>query len=1202
MRKISIIILFLLFSSIVFAQEDEYNDRFIPECICENEEEAARRSITLEPGFETTGCTTFTIKIDPDLPWDNGNPVSDGEFNMNYVRTFQPNGNDATSDIPEHGDILKEDWIESITYFDGLGRPIQKVDVQASPYGFDIIQPIIYDDYGRVKEEYLPFTISQTGENGPGGYRSNPITEQQGFYSNYFPQDDTFAFSNKAFDGSPLNRVVKQSAPGFVWDLDNGANVNFNYSSNIDGEVPLFEVLGDKLYRSGNYVVNTLYKNTVTDENGNSNIEYKNYQGQVVLKQGEEQAKTFYIYDDFGLLRFVIPPLAFVAVGSESGEIGDYTQTEMDALCYYYEYDARKRMIKKKLPGAEMVCMAYNERDLLVASQDGNQREKEQWMFTQYDVFNRPIITGVHTNSNDLVGINGDIEVENLFEEFDLQFENGYSNDAFPDLDSQDTIFTITYYDNYDALSLAKFDDYDYRFKPNPDLFLHLEGNGESSKTKGMPTISYTKVLLANGETVADEELLSVTYYNIYGQPIQMINDNHLGGKDIISSKVNFTGDVLQTVERHIANGEEIEIIQNFTYDHGKRLLKATHQINEEDEVVVSIQKYNELGQLSNKKLHGALQQIDYKYNIRGWLTGINKPNSLGNDLFAMQLDYETGSIPQFNGNISSVFWSSEYYNDLKQYQFEYDALNRLTVADYTVDAAYSTSYFYDKNGNINNLSRNGKVDNIVGAIDSLYYAYNGNQLKRVSDFATGDYNQFGFNENGETNTIDYDYDANGNMKWDKNNGITGISYNHLNLPTQISIERDENKQIKYIYTATGSKLRKQTLGNAAENITTDYVGAFVYETTEGLELQFIQTSEGRIVPNENGGFDYEYALKDHLGNTRVMFNEAGEVLQDQSYYPFGMSMGEELTYQNTDDSPKNKYLYNGKELQTDFDLGWYDYGARFYDPAIGRWHVVDPLAEEFPSWTPYHYVHNNPIVLIDPTGMAATKYEDENKNLLLETNDGSDAVVTVTDDKRAGFDAAVKGTKNTDDAAWNNSMKKYALGFELSGAQEGLLSSMNSDWSRRAAVDYWKTGDAGAGIGFAFKEALSQWTNPELVVTGLTAGLGGLGAMSRTARGFKSFSSFKKTMGSAGKGKAWHHIVEQNPANIAKFGPKSIHNTKNVISLPHGKGSIHSKISGHYSSKQPFTNGKTVRQWLNTKDYNYQYNYGMKKLNEFGR
>jgi RHS repeat-associated protein len=206
-------------------------------------------------------------------------------------------------------------------------------------------------------------------------------------------------------------------------------------------------------------------------------------------------------------------------------------------------------------------------------------------------------------------------------------------------------------------------------------------------------------------------------------------------------------------------------------------------------------------------------------------------------------------------------------------------------------------------------------------------------------------------------------------MYRDKNKGIDLITYNHLNLPTTIVFNHNlpEEKSIGYIYTANGSKLRKYTNDASKESITTDYIGAFVYENNE---LQFIQTAEGRLVPNENGGFHYEYALKDHLGNTRVMFDETGQVLQDQSYYPFGMSMGEELTFNMPSELPDNKYLFNGKELQSDFELGWYDYGARFYDPVLGRWQVVDPMTDSAYSWTPYRYAFNNPGKFIDPNGM----------------------------------------------------------------------------------------------------------------------------------------------------------------------------------------------------------------------------------------
>ncbi len=133
-------------------------------------------------------------------------------------------------------------------------------------------------------------------------------------------------------------------------------------------------------------------------------------------------------------------------------------------------------------------------------------------------------------------------------------------------------------------------------------------------------------------------------------------------------------------------------------------------------------------------------------------------------------------------------------------------------------------------------------------------------------------------------------------------------------------------------------------------------------------------TPEGRIV---NSGDDYspslswEYDLKDHLGNVRVVVSPAAQagyanVLQQTHYYPFGMRMSEISTSTGT----SNRYLYNGKELQTDFGLNWYDYGARMYDPSLGRWHSVDPMAELYDSYSPYNFALNNPVSFLDPNGM----------------------------------------------------------------------------------------------------------------------------------------------------------------------------------------------------------------------------------------
>ena len=93
------------------------------------------------------------------------------------------------------------------------------------------------------------------------------------------------------------------------------------------------------------------------------------------------------------------------------------------------------------------------------------------------------------------------------------------------------------------------------------------------------------------------------------------------------------------------------------------------------------------------------------------------------------------------------------------------------------------------------------------------------------------------------------------------------------------------------------------------------------------------------------------------------------EITQETHYYPFGMEQNGNWYATVT---PDNNYLYNGKELNRDFDINLYEYGARWYDPALGRWTSVDPLAEVYYSYSPYNYVLNHPTGMIDPNGMFA--------------------------------------------------------------------------------------------------------------------------------------------------------------------------------------------------------------------------------------
>ncbi len=184
------------------------------------------------------------------------------------------------------------------------------------------------------------------------------------------------------------------------------------------------------------------------------------------------------------------------------------------------------------------------------------------------------------------------------------------------------------------------------------------------------------------------------------------------------------------------------------------------------------------------------------------------------------------------------------------------------------------------------------------------------------------------------------------------------MAYNHLNLPTNINANGAVST---HTYSGNGEKLKKSVSGSATLN--NEYISGIHYE---GGVLQFVNTGEGRVRRTGTNTYKYEYLLTDHLGNGRVYFeidgSNAAVKIQELDYYPFGKEIDRLVP------SPKNLYTYNGKEKQEHEKL--LDYGARFYDPVIGRWHVIDPMADKMRRHSPYNYAFDNPVRFIDPDGM----------------------------------------------------------------------------------------------------------------------------------------------------------------------------------------------------------------------------------------
>ncbi len=875
-----------------------------------------------------------------------------------------------------------------VTYYDGLGRKEQINNFRASGDGSkDIITSTSYDEFGRTDKQYLPFASANNA-----GYDNDPVNPTN--WSNYYEStDDDYAYSQTIYEPSPLNRVYKQASPGFNWRSGSDHEVKIEYGTNtVAGEVKYFYVNSSgALVKGTDYSTGTLYKTTTWDENSvdweefeefqvspNYSIsrteEFKDELGRVILTITYDETtahSTYYVYDDFGLLRFVLPPKATAD--------GAVSSTELDQLCYQYKYDGRKRLIEKKLPGAGWEYMVYDKRDRLVLTQSSTQKAAGYWVFTKYDSYDRPILEGKYETGSSTTRstLQAALNAESVMYESSGSAVLGYSNNAYPRISDESKYLSAIYYDSYTTPST-----WGYSYSQV------YTDHAQTNNVKGLVTGLRTRVLGTS------TWLYTVNYYDKYGRLLQQYQKNPDGGVNRTSTAYNFTNQPIkqQVYHKKTSGSTAITTEEEYSYDHMGRPLTTTHSYNGGTTVAIAQNTYDEIGRLQRKELNNGYQDIDYTYNVRGWLTKINDPdvNYSSAKLFAEELYYNaTGELvnlddhAQHNGNIAGIRWRNNN-STRAAYAYTYDGLNRLKKGDYgsatsgntnvSNTGAYDlTSVSYDMNGNIASIYRNNSSGSVKDDILFNYESYS-NKIGSLAGIADGYlFGQADF----------FEYDTNGNLINDDLRGCAIEYFDELNLPKKYT---QGTNYAQYEYDADGTKWSK-TVVKGAPPSTTEYYGNFIYQ--DGV-LDKVLTSEGYYQANK-----YHYFLKDHLGNTRmvVSYSPTGStptIEQETEYYPFGSMFAD-----NSLD--KNKYLYNGKELQDEFFEN-YDYGARFYDPQIGRWHVVDPLTEKYYSLSPYNYVGNNPISRIDPNGMDWYSFSDSEGLIHYVYQDGSAATIEIGD------------------------------------------------------------------------------------------------------------------------------------------------------------------------------------------------------------
>ncbi len=492
------------------------------------------------------------------------------------------------------GNLSDLPYRTQVQYYDGLGRLSQFIGLAQTPAFNDLVTVRIYDQYGREPMKYLPYCNTTNG-----AYTDNPEIEQGAFYQN---PPAGIASSSKPFAKSVLknsldSRALKQGAPGEAWQPIDPYDPAYDPESpqtesvvgvetilNSENSVREWVFQNNQISSPQYFPAGVLEKTITTDEDGNQTIQYVDALGHVLLKRAELEsniwADTYYIYDVHSNLRIVLPPMATDALA----QLNWIPTTEvLKHWAFTYEYDGRNRMIAKQVPGADTVYMVYDQWDRLVLTQDGNQRANDKWLFTKYDALNRPIITGIMTETDPIATVRGTVAaVTERYDTLNTSLSHGYSNDSYPSISGAD-ILTVTYYDNYDFMNISGewpsgsnpgFDYFDELLEETVNSYTYEQDTTENTAVKGQVTGSKTRNLQTSGF------INTVTYYDKKYRVIQTISTNVKGGYDRVSNLYDFIGQVLQSKTVHYDSDTDSspqEITRRFEYDHGGRLSRNCH-------------------------------------------------------------------------------------------------------------------------------------------------------------------------------------------------------------------------------------------------------------------------------------------------------------------------------------------------------------------------------------------------------------------------------------------------------------------------------------------------------------------------------------------------------------------------------------------------------------------------------------------------
>jgi RHS repeat-associated protein len=793
--------------------------------------------------------------------------------NVNYIRTW-----DVKVPVMDVNTLQISTSIDTANiatkYIDGLGRDLQTVQKRFTPQGYDLVSPIYYDDGGRVTYSFLFFAsrvVNGSEITNDGSFKMNPFQQDSVFSKSQFT-GDTYYYSQTNYEASSLNRPVISFSAGNSW-IGAGKGVGNQYlvsQSSDSVRVWLIDTtVGSIPTSAATYNTGELFKNVVADEDGHQVIEFTDREKKLILKKVQLSnspanghsgwSNTYYVYDDLDNLRFVIQPNAvqWLMANSWNFSAGGGSNVA-DELCFRYEYDGRKRLIVKKVPGAGESYMVYDSRDRPVFTQDANQRLQNQWLSTQYDGLNRPVITGLMTFSSTrdalqqsatiLSSSGGGGAAIPVSLDLSAADESGISqasqqiilDTGFSTLDGVSFLAEIVNgnYTNsgYGAegltvnnnavpagvaiqpLIINYYDNYDWVTGASPSLGTTLSTDHTTDVNYFITSFNtspfYAAPVLANGQTRGQQTgamhlvlgenrpLYSVDFYDDRARLIQSRSMNYTGGVDTATNQYDFSGKTLRNLLTHFKAGHTAQshkVLTKMNYDARFRIKSIWKNIDDAtaDQLIDSMQ-YNELGQLSAKYVGNGLDNLIFDYNIRGWTTGINK-------------DYVGGTVDHYFGM-----------------ELSYDKATSVT------GTSYANPLF---NGNIAGTIWKSAGDNVNRKYDFTY-----DNMNRLMGATYLDNHSGGWDSSAMNYTVsNLNYDANGNILTMNQNGF------------KVGSPSAPVDQLVYTYKPNSNKL---TQVNDGANDSLSLLGDFHYK---GVKQAYDYTYDvnGNLLQDNNKAIDH---------------------------------------------------------------------------------------------------------------------------------------------------------------------------------------------------------------------------------------------------------------------------------------------------------------------------------------------------------